>query len=134
MIRCCNVFADPCGRKTVASIQYENIALLGSNLNIGNIDDVAELNHLCNEVGIDAIDAGAAIGVAMEADVLPFGDAEGAKDLLRQVGQGTPLGRIIGSGVSITGKVFGARRVPAVKGQAIPATIPGHSRESASPM
>jgi aldehyde:ferredoxin oxidoreductase len=124
VIRCCNIFADPCGRKTVASIQYENIALLGSNLNIGNIDDVAELNHLCNETGIDAIDAGAAIGVAMEAEVLPFGDAEGAKDILRQVGQGTPLGRIIGSGVSITGKVFGARRVPAVKGQAIPGYDP----------
>jgi aldehyde:ferredoxin oxidoreductase len=124
VIRCGNVFADPHGRKTVASIQYENIALLGSNLNIGNIDDVAELNHLCNEVGIDAIEAGAAIGVAMEADVLPFGDVEGAKDLLRQVGRGTPLGRIIGSGVHITGKVFGARRVPAVKGQAIPAYDP----------
>ncbi len=124
VIRCANVFADAHGRKTVASIQYENIALLGANLNIGKIDDVAELNHLCNEAGIDAIEAGAAIGVAMEAGVLAFGDAEGAKDLLRQVGQGTPLGRIIGSGVSITGKVFGARRVPAVKGQAIPAYDP----------
>ncbi len=124
VIRCANVFADAHGRKTVASIQYENIALLGANLDIGQIDDVAELNHLCNEAGIDAIEAGAAIGVAMEAGVLAFGDAEGAKDLLRQVGQGTPLGRIIGSGVYITGKVFGARRVPAVKGQAIPAYDP----------
>jgi aldehyde:ferredoxin oxidoreductase len=124
VIRCANVFADANGRKIVASIQYENIALLGANLNIGQIDDVAELNHLCNEVGIDAIEAGAGIGVAMEAGVLAFGDAEGAKDLLRQVGQGTPLGRIIGSGVHITGKVFGARRVPAVKGQAMPAYDP----------
>jgi len=124
VIRCANVFADAQGRKTVASIQYENIALLGANLNIGDIDDVAELNHLCNEAGIDAIEAGAAIGVAMEAGVLAFGDAEGAKDLLRQVGQDTPLGRIIGSGVYITGKVFGARRVPAVKGQAMPAYDP----------
>ena len=124
VIRCANVFADAHGRKTVASIQYENIALLGANLNIGQIDDVAELNHLCNEAGIDAIEAGASIGVAMEAGVLAFGDAEGAKNLLRQVGQGTPLGRIIGNGVCITGKVFGARRVPAVKGQAIPAYDP----------
>ena len=124
VIRCANVFADAQGRKTVASIQYENIALLGANLSIGDIDDVAELNHLCNEAGIDAIEAGAAIGVAMEARVLAFGDAEGAKDLLRQVGQGTPLGRIIGSGVAITGKVFGARRVPAAKGQAMPAYDP----------
>jgi aldehyde:ferredoxin oxidoreductase len=124
VIRCANVFADAHGRKTVASIQYESIALLGANLNIGKIDEVAQLNHLCNEAGIDTIEAGAAIGVAMEAGVLAFGDAEGAKDLLRQVGQGTPLGRIIGSGVAITGKIFGARRVPAVKGQAIPAYDP----------
>ncbi|MDO9109973.1 MAG: aldehyde ferredoxin oxidoreductase C-terminal domain-containing protein [Desulfatirhabdiaceae bacterium] len=124
VIRCSNIFADPNGRKTVASIQYENIALLGSNLDIGEVDDVAELNDLCNDVGVDAIEAGAAIGVAMEAGVLPFGDAKGAKDILSQIGRGTPLGRIIGSGVCITGKVFGMRRVPAVKGQAIPAYDP----------
>jgi aldehyde:ferredoxin oxidoreductase len=124
IIACSNVFADPSGRTTVASLQYENIGLLGSNCGIGDIDAVAELNHLCNQVGIDAIEAGAAIGVAMEAGVIAFGDAEGAKDLLRQVGEGTPLGRIIGSGVVATGRVLGVRRVPAVKGQAMPAYDP----------
>jgi len=58
--------------------------------------------------------------------LLPFGDAEGAKDLLRQVAQGTPLGRIIGSGVYITGRVFGSRRVPSVRGKPFPDMIPGH--------
>jgi aldehyde:ferredoxin oxidoreductase len=124
VIACSNVFPDPAGKRIVASIQYENIALLGPNCGIGDIDAIAELNHLCNEVGVDAIETGAAIGVAMEAGVVPFGDAEGAKDLLRQIGRGTPLGRIIGSGVVVTGKVFGVRRVPAVKGQAIPAYDP----------
>ncbi|MEW6670645.1 MAG: aldehyde ferredoxin oxidoreductase C-terminal domain-containing protein [Thermodesulfobacteriota bacterium] len=123
-IQCSNVFPGPAGKATVASIQYENIALLGSNCGIDDIDAIAELNDLCNEVGLDAIETGAAIGVAMEAGVLPFGDAEGAKDLIRQVWRGTPLGRIIGSGVVIAGKVFGVRRVPAIKGQAIPAYDP----------
>jgi aldehyde:ferredoxin oxidoreductase len=124
VIRCSNVFAGPEGGKTVGSLQYENIALLGSNLDIGDLDEIAELNRLCNEMGLDAIEAGAALGVAMEAGVLPFGNAVGAKQILAQVGQGTPLGKIIGSGVCITGKVFGVRRVPAVRGQAIPAYDP----------
>ncbi len=124
VIQCSNVFPDPSGKKTVASIQYENIALLGANCGIDNIDDIAEMNHMCNEVGVDAIETGAAIGVAMEAGVIPFGDAVGAKGLIRQIGQGTHLGRILGNGVLITGRVLGVRRIPAIKGQAIPGYDP----------
>ncbi|MCX5837079.1 MAG: aldehyde ferredoxin oxidoreductase [Deltaproteobacteria bacterium] len=124
VIACSNVFPDAAGKKTVASIQYENIALLGSNCGIGNLDDIAELDDLCNQVGVDAIETGAAIGVAMEAGVIAFGDAEGAKDLVRQIGRGTWLGRILGNGVVVTGKVLGVRRVPAIKGQAIAAYDP----------
>ncbi len=124
MIQCSNIFPDPEGKAHVASLQYENIALLGSNCGIGDIDEIAILNDLANEVGIDAIDGGAAVGIAMEAGLLEFGDSEGAKDLLRQVGQGTPFGRIIGSGAVATGKVLGITRIPATKGQAMPAYDP----------
>lgn len=124
LIQCSNRFAGPDGKTLVASLQYENLGLLGSNCGIGDVDEVARINHLCNEVGVDTIETGAAIGVAMEAGLLAFGDAEGAKDLVRQIGQGTPLGRILGSGVVVTGRVLGVRRVPAVKGQAIPAYDP----------
>jgi aldehyde:ferredoxin oxidoreductase len=124
VIQCSNIFPDPSGKKTVASIQYENIALLGSNCGIGNLDDIAEMNDLCNQVGVDTMETGAAIGVAMEAGVVPFGDAKGAKELIRQIGEGTPLGRILGSGAVISGKVLGVGRVPAIKGQAIPGYDP----------
>ena len=124
VIQCSNVFPAPSGKRTVASIQYENIVLLGPNCGIFDVDEIAELNHLCNEVGVDAIEIGAAIGVAMEAGVLSFGDAKGAQDLIRQIGQGTYLGRIVGNGVVMTGRIFGVRRIPAVKGQAIPAYDP----------
>jgi aldehyde:ferredoxin oxidoreductase len=124
VIQCSNIFPDPAGKKTVASIQYENIVLLGSNCGIGDLDGIAELNDLCNQVGVDAMETGAAIGVAMEAGLIPFGDVKGAKDLVRQIGQGTPLGRILGSGAVISGKVLGVGRVPAIKGQAIPAYDP----------
>lgn len=124
VIKCSNIFPDKTGKKMVASIQYENITLLGSNCGIGSLDDIAEMNHLCNQVGIDAIETGAAIGVVMEAGIIQFGDAEGAKDLIRQIGQGTYLGRILGNGAQITGRLLGVRRVPVIKGQAIPGYDP----------
>jgi aldehyde:ferredoxin oxidoreductase len=123
-IQCSNVFPDPQGKTLVASLQYENLGLLGSNCGIGDVDEVARINHLCNQVGVDTIEAGAAIGVAMEAGIIRFGDSTGAKDLVKQIGKGTPLGRILGSGVVVTGRALGVRRVPAVKGQAIPAYDP----------
>lgn len=124
IIACSNIFPYPDGKAHVASLQYENIALLGSNLGIGDIDEIAELNDLCNEVGIDAIDGGAAIGIAMDTGVLEFGDYEGARDLLQQVGRGTPMGKIIGAGAAVAGKVLGSTRIPTVKGQAMPAYDP----------
>ncbi len=124
VIKCSNIFPDRSGKKIVASIQYENISLLGSNCGIGSLDDIAELNNLCNQVGVDGIETGAAIGVAMEAGIIRFGDAEGAKDLIRQIGQGTCLGRVLGNGAQITGRVFGIRRVPVIKGQAMPGYDP----------
>lgn len=123
-IQCSNVFPDKNGNKIVASLQYESLVLLGPNLDISNLDTIGELNNLCNKVGVDSIETGAALGVAMEAGVCPFGDEEGAKDMIRQIGKGTPLGRILGQGAAFTGQAFGIRRVPVVKGQAIPAYDP----------
>jgi aldehyde:ferredoxin oxidoreductase len=53
-----------------------------------------------------------------------FGDAKAAIALVKEVGKGTPLGRILGSGAAVTGKVFGVERVPVVKGQSMPAYDP----------
>jgi len=123
-IQCSNVFPREDGSRLVASIQYESISLLGSNLEIPNLDDVGELNELCNEVGVDTIETGAALGIAMEAGVCPFGDAEGSKKLINEIGEGTYLGRILGNGAAFTGQAFGIRRVPVAKGQAMPAYDP----------
>jgi aldehyde:ferredoxin oxidoreductase len=97
---------------------------LGPNCGIGDIDEIAKLNHLCNEAGVDTIEVGAAIGVLMEAGVIPFGDAKRAKEIVEEIGKGTHLGRIVGNGAYVTGKVFGVRRVPVVKKQAIPGYDP----------
>jgi aldehyde:ferredoxin oxidoreductase len=56
--------------------------------------------------------------------VAEFGDAEAAINLVKEVGKGTPLGRILGNGAAVTGQVFGVERVPVVKRQAMPAYDP----------
>jgi len=123
-IQCSNVFPSVKGEKIVASLQYESAVMLGPNLGIGDVDTIGELNNLCNDVGLDSIETGAALGVAMEAGVTAFGDGEGAKDMIRQIGEGTYLGRILGNGAKFTGQAFGIRRVPVIKGQGMPAYDP----------
>jgi aldehyde:ferredoxin oxidoreductase len=124
-VQCSNVFADEKGEnKIVASLQYESVVMLGPNLGIGDVDTIGELNNLCNEVGVDSIECGAALGVALEAGVAEFGDGNSAMDMIRQIGEGTYLGRILGNGAKFTGQAFGIRRVPAIKGQAMPAYDP----------
>jgi aldehyde:ferredoxin oxidoreductase len=124
VIACRNQYVDKNGKEIVGTLQFETIALIGSNLGIGNLDDVALLNYMCNDFGLDTIETGAALGVAMEAGLVDYGDAQGFINLLKQVGEGTVLGRVIGNGAAVTGRVFGIRRVPVVLGQAIPGYDP----------
>jgi aldehyde:ferredoxin oxidoreductase len=124
IIRCSNVFPDRDGHRRVASLQYENIALLGSNCGIGHLDGIAELNARCNDIGLDAIEMGCTLGVAMEAGLARFGDVDAAVGLLEQVSEATPMGRILGQGAAFAGQALGVRRVPTVKGQGIPGYDP----------
>jgi aldehyde:ferredoxin oxidoreductase len=117
-------YVDPAGAPIVGTLQYETIALLGSNLGLGSLDQVAQLNYLCNDFGLDTIETGAALGVALEAGLAQFGDFPGILELLTQVGAGTVLGRVIGNGAATTGRVFGLRRVPVALGQAMPGYDP----------
>ncbi len=123
-IACRNLYVDQEGREIVGTLQFETIALLGSNLGLGSLDDVARINYLCNDFGLDTIETGATLGVAIEAGLARFGDIESIVAILKQVGEGTVLGRVIGNGVVTTGQVLGIRRVPAVLGQAMPGYDP----------
>lgn len=124
VIKCSNVFADIDGREIVGPVEYETIGLMGSNLGIGNLDDIARLNYICNDLGIDTIETGAAIGVAMDQGLISFGDAAAAVDLLSEIANDTVLGKVLGQGAQVTGRVFGSRRVPVVKSQAMAAYDP----------
>jgi len=123
-IRCSNNYPDTDGRSIVSPLEYETIGLNGSNLGISDLDVVGRLNYLINDLGLDSIEIGAALGVAAEAGLLEFGDDVRAMQLVEEIKQNTPLGRLLGNGATITGKVLGVEHVPAVKGQAMSAYEP----------
>ncbi len=123
-IACSAIYLDEDGEFVTKGPEYETIWAHGANCGIGDLDAIARMDRLDDDIGLDTIEMGATIGVAMEGGLLEFGDAEGAIGLLQEVRDGTPLGRIIGSGAAVTGRAFGVRRVPVVKGQALPAYDP----------
>ena len=123
-IKCSNLYNDSDGETIVTPLEYETIGLMGSNLDISDVDTIARLNAIANDLGMDTIDVGAALGVAAEAGLMQYGDGEAALGLMEEIVQNTPLGRIIGNGAKIAGEVLGVTRVPVVKGQAISAYDP----------
>ncbi|AVX21109.1 aldehyde:ferredoxin oxidoreductase [Carboxydocella sporoproducens DSM 16521] len=124
VIRCSNIYHDEQGQYLTSALEYETLCLLGSNLGIGDIDAVARFDRLCDDLGMDTMETGAALGVAMEGGLLAFGDTAGVEELLKEVGAGTVRGRLLGQGAATVGKVLGVKRVPAVKGQSLSAYDP----------
>jgi len=124
VIKCSGIYNDKDGNFLTKQPEYETVWAHGGNCGIDDLDAIAMLDRLDDDYGLDTIDMGAAIGVLMEAGIAKFGDSEAAIKLIKEVGKGTPLGRIIGNGAAVTGKVFGVERVPVVKGQALPAYDP----------
>ncbi len=121
IVKCSNIFHDNEKRYLTSGLEYESLAMLGANLEIDDIDVVAAMERKCDDYGIDTIDIGAALGVLGESDLFEFGNKTMALDLIDQIGRGSTLGMILGQGVSTTCRVLGIDRIPAVKGQAIPA-------------
>jgi len=124
VIQCSNVIPNPDGTEMASCIEYETTWSLGANCGIDDLDTVGKLTWLCNDIGLDTIEAGCTLGVAMEAGLAEFGDGEKAVELLEEIRQGTPLGHVLGQGTETTARVFGVTRVPTVKGQSMPAYEP----------
>ncbi len=124
IIKCSGIFLDEKGEYVSKWPEYETVWAWGPDCGIDDLDAIARLDRGCDDIGIDTIETGNAVAVAMEGGIKDFGDAAGAEELLAEIGKGTPLGRIIGSGAGVAGKTFGVRRVPVVKNQALPAYDP----------
>ncbi|MDR1607649.1 MAG: aldehyde ferredoxin oxidoreductase [Deltaproteobacteria bacterium] len=124
IMRCSGIFPDKNGKFMGKWPEYETLWAFGPNSGINDIEMIVRYDKICDDVGVDTIDVGAALAVLMEAGVLKFGDAEGALKLMEEISQGTALGRVLGSGANLAGRVYGVRRVPQVKGQSLPAYDP----------
>ncbi len=124
IISCSNIFTDKKGKVIVSGLEFESIALTGSNCMIDDIDIIARINRACNDIGVDTMDVGAAIALAMEAAVLKLGDGEAALSLINEIREGTENGIMIGNGCRFTGEKLGSKRIPHVKGQGLAAYDP----------
>ncbi len=124
VVKCSIIYPDAQGNRLAAAYEYENIAMLGSNLGIMDLDAIGKLKFMCDDLGVDAIEIGSALAVASEAGKMELGDAAAAERLLSEIEQGTVLGNALGNGVVSTAKALRIDRVPAYKGQALPGHDP----------
>ena len=124
IIRCSQWYPDKDGKYITSGFEYETVWALGANAGIQDLDDIAYIDRAMDDVGVDAIDVSVAVATAIEGGLLPWGDGKAALDAIKQIATPTPLGRIIGGGTAIVGKVCGLFRTPVVKDQAIPAYDP----------
>jgi len=123
-IRCSNLFTDKSGNHITSSLEYETIAMNGSNLLIGDLDEIAQIDHLCDDIGVDTIEFGVTMGVVMESGKIKWGDTEAVKSILDEIRKGSEAGFLYGNGVVHAGTNLGVKRIPQVKGQAISAYDP----------
>ncbi|QLA19147.1 aldehyde ferredoxin oxidoreductase family protein [Desulfolutivibrio sulfoxidireducens] len=125
VIQCSQTFVDEAGGYLSSGLEYETVWAFGANCLIDDIDDIARMDHACDDLGLDTIDMGNAVAVAMDGGIIPWGDSKAALALLRRVGDPSDsLGRIMGNGAKFAGQAFGVTRVAEVKGQALPAYDP----------
>jgi aldehyde:ferredoxin oxidoreductase len=118
-IKCSNIFGGEDGKIIVSPLEYETIGLLGVNLEIDSLDSIGRLNWQVNDLGLDSIEIGGALGVAAEAGLMRWGSEQEALKLIDEIRRGTELGHILGNGAVSVGKAYNIERVPAVKGQAM---------------
>jgi aldehyde:ferredoxin oxidoreductase len=124
IIRCSNEYVDKNGAYVTSSLEYETIWSMGGMLGNSDLDSIAKLDFLCDDIGLDTISTGVAVAVAMDAGYKPFGDAQAAIEMVEAVAEGTEMGLIIGNGPGAVGKHFNHDRVPVVKNQSMAAYDP----------
>ncbi len=124
IIQCSNVYNDKDKKYLTSGFEYETIWANGANCGIDDLDSIAKVSYLCDDYGLDTIEVGCAVAVAMYAGVKKFGDAAGAIELVHEMGKGSYLGRILGNGAAVTGQALGVDHVPVVKRQSFPAYDP----------
>ncbi len=128
MLQCSNVYNDAEGKYLTSGFEYETVALFGPNCRINDLDKIALMDRMCDDMGVDTIEMGTACAVAMECGKIPWGDADAVIELLAQVRDGVDFGNILGNGCEAVGLALGAKRIPAVKHQALSGYDPRNTK------
>jgi len=127
-----------CGRKTKTENEsgdgpeYETVFALGPECGIFDLSKIAEANYLCNDLGLDTISIGVTIGCAMELqqrgiveDLVEFGDGEGLKRMIKDIGERRGAGDEMAEGSRRFASRYGAQQYSmTVKGLELPAYDP----------
>jgi len=124
VIQCSGCYNDANGEYLTSGFEYETVALCGSNLDIDDLDVIARMDRLCDDIGLDTMETGGTLGVCMEAGKIAWGDGEAAITLLEEMNEGTEFGRLLGQGTYEAGKALGVKRIPTVKRQSLSAYDP----------
>ena len=118
-------------------VEYEDIALLGSNNGMTDVLDVAKALVLCNELGLDALSTGGTVAFAMECaekgilkDAPEFGDAEGQRKLINDIAYKNGIGDLLSEGTKRASEKLGQNSTDFainVKGLELPGYSPRSS-------
>ena len=82
IIRCSQHYVDKQGKYITSGFEYETIWALGANALINDLDTIAYADREFDEAGVDSIDCAVAVGMAMEAGIIPWGDVKAALELV----------------------------------------------------
>jgi len=124
MIECSNVYVDETGKELVSPLEYETLGLMGSNCGLDDPDDVARVNGVANDLGVDTIEVGATLGLLMDAGIGAFGDVGFMLAALEDMRRGSERGRLLAQGTARVGAQYKVKRVPVIKGQGVSAYDP----------
>jgi aldehyde:ferredoxin oxidoreductase len=109
---CGNVVKDTEGRDS--ELDYENVVMLGSNIGFGDLAQIATLNRMADELGLDSISLGNVVGFAMEAsekgliaEKIRWGHFEETKDLINDIAYRRGFGAVLAEGVRASSKIVG---------------------------
>jgi len=109
---CGNVIKDSYRRES--ELDYENVAMLGSNIGLGNLRRVATLNRAADEFGLDTISLGNVLGFAMEAsekrlieEKVSWGKLKATSALVEDIAYRCGLGNVLAEGVRFAAEKIG---------------------------
>lgn len=124
IVKCSNIIKDEKGEMITSGLEYETLALCGPNCDINDLDKIAQMDRICDDFGIDTIEFGNAIAIAMDAGKIEWGNFDEVLRLTEEMYRGEGFGSVIAKGAKAIGDALNHHRIPTVKNQALAAYDP----------